>query len=102
MIRNRGGYWQVRVYAGLDPCSGRKRHLYDRATSEVAARALEARLRVDVDRRRTSPHTVAQLLDRWLDWAEHVRELAPTTLVGYVTTPTASSPPASATCPSPR
>jgi hypothetical protein len=61
----------------------RKRHRYDRATSQVAARALEARLRADVHHQRTNPQTVAQLLDRWLDWAEHVRALAPTTLVGY-------------------
>ena len=25
MIRNRGGYWQVKVYAGLDPLTGKQR-----------------------------------------------------------------------------
>jgi hypothetical protein len=33
MIHHRRGYWQVRVYAGLDPRSGRMRHVYDCVTS---------------------------------------------------------------------
>ena len=31
MIRNRGDYWQVKVYAGRDPLTGRERYEYDRA-----------------------------------------------------------------------
>jgi hypothetical protein len=31
MIRKRNGYWQVRVYAGLDPLTRKPRYEYDRA-----------------------------------------------------------------------
>ena len=84
MIRNRNGYWQVRVYAGLDPLSGRKRWRYDRARSEVEARAVERRLLAEVaPARRRQRQTVAELLARWVEWGEQVRELSPSTLVAY-------------------
>jgi hypothetical protein len=34
VIRNRGGYWQVKVYAGLDPLTGKQRFEYDRAKTK--------------------------------------------------------------------
>jgi len=84
VIRNRNGYWQVRVYAGLDPLSGRKRWRYDRARSEVEARAVERRLLAQVAQVRwRQARTVAELLVRWVEWAEQVRELSPSTLVAY-------------------
>jgi len=84
VIRNRNGYWQVRVYAGLDPFSGHKRWRYDRARSEVEARAVERRLQAEVEQARCrQARTVAELLARWVEWAEQVRELSPSTLVAY-------------------
>jgi hypothetical protein len=34
VIRNRGGYWQVKVDAGLDPLTGKQRFEYDRAKTK--------------------------------------------------------------------
>jgi hypothetical protein len=31
VIRKRGGYWQVKVYGGLDPLTGKERYEHDRA-----------------------------------------------------------------------
>jgi hypothetical protein len=35
VIRNRGGYWQVKVYARLDPLTGKQRFEYDRAKTSA-------------------------------------------------------------------
>ena len=45
MIRNRGGYWQVKVYAGLDPLTGKQRFEYDRAKTKREAVRVEAALK---------------------------------------------------------
>jgi hypothetical protein len=44
VIRNRGGYWQVKVYAGLDPLTGKQRFEYDRAKTKREAQRVEAAL----------------------------------------------------------
>jgi len=44
VIRNRGGYWQVKVYAGLDPLTGKQRFEYDRAKTKREAGRVEASL----------------------------------------------------------
>jgi len=41
VIRNRGGYWQVKVYAGLDPLTGKQRYEYDRAKTKREAERVE-------------------------------------------------------------
>ena len=48
MIRNRGGYWQVKVYAGLDPLTGKQRFEYDRAKTKREAVRVEAALKTKV------------------------------------------------------
>jgi hypothetical protein len=45
VIRNRGGYWQVKVYAGLDPLTGKQRFEYDRAKTKREAGRVEAALK---------------------------------------------------------
>jgi hypothetical protein len=45
MIRNRGHYWQVKVYAGRDPLTGRERYEYDRARTKREAERVEAALK---------------------------------------------------------
>jgi hypothetical protein len=37
VIRNRGGYWQVKVYAGIDPLTGKQRFEYHRAKTKREA-----------------------------------------------------------------
>ena len=48
VIRNRGGYWQVKVYAGLDPLTGKQRFEYDRAKTKREAGRVEAALKTKV------------------------------------------------------
>lgn len=69
MIRKRGDSLQVKVYAGVDPATGRERHLYrtTKAGRKVAER-IERELLRDVDRGKTRDErmTVAELLARWI------------------------------------
>lgn len=86
MIRHRGDYWQVRVYRGRDPLTGKPRHVYGRAASEREAKRLEARLTTEVADGRhkgTDAKTVADLLERWLPWHAEVEGLAPGTIANY-------------------
>jgi Arm DNA-binding domain len=48
MIRDRGGYWQVKVYVGLDPLTGKHRFEYDRARTKREAQRVEAALKTKV------------------------------------------------------
>lgn len=78
--------WQVRVSVGRNPATGRYRYL----TREIQgtkrdAQKLAARLVTEVDQgshRHPDRHTVAELLERWM---EHIEGLgrAPSTLVRY-------------------
>ena len=86
VIRNRGGYWQVKVYAGLDPLTGKQRFEYDRAKTKREAGRVEAALKTKVAEGRsrgTAARTVADLVERWYEWRQGVREISPTTLEGY-------------------
>jgi integrase len=86
MIRNRGHYWQVKVYAGRDPLSGQERREYGRASTKREAERLEAQLKAKVAEgrhRATAARTVADLLERWLEWRQGVKEISPTTLEDY-------------------
>jgi integrase len=77
MIRKRNGYWQVRVYAGLDPLTRKPRYEYDRAPTKKLAEQAEARLITEVAegrRKGANARTVADLLDRWLPWHLQVNE----------------------------
>ena len=86
MIRNRGHYWQVKVYAGRDPLTGQERREYGRASTKREAERLEVQLKAKVAEgrhRATAARTVADLLERWLEWRQGVKEISPTTLEDY-------------------
>src|SRR5215218_3157771 len=87
MIYKRGKRWRVIVYAGRDPITGRKRQKSVTVATRAEARQAEARLITEVGagqhRSRTSTRTVAELLDRWLEWRQSVRPISPTTVNGY-------------------
>jgi integrase len=86
VIRNRGDYWQVKVYAGRDPLTGRERYEYDRARTKREAVRLEAALKTKVAEgrhRSTAAWTIADLVERWYQWRQGVKEISPTTLEGY-------------------
>jgi hypothetical protein len=62
MIRKRSDYWQVRVYAGPDPLTGKERYEYDRARTKREAERVEAALKTKVAEGRsrgTAARTVA-------------------------------------------
>ena len=75
MIRERGVTWQVRVYAGSDPATGKKRHLYGTACNKRAAVKLENQLISRAERITPEKHSFNHLLDEWMKVARH----APTT-----------------------
>jgi integrase len=80
-IRRRGDAWELRVYLGVDPVSGKQRYASRtvRAGKREAQRVLAAMV-VDADRgaiARTSA-TLGQLLDEWLEQAE--RDFSPKTV----------------------
>ena len=85
VIRNRGGYWQVKVYTGLDPLTGKQRFEYDRAKTKREAVRVEAALKTKVAEvvAAAPPRTVADLVERWYEWRQGVKEISPTTLEGY-------------------
>jgi integrase len=80
-MRRRGDAWELRVYLGVDPVSGKQRYASTtvRAGKREAQRVLAAMV-VDADRgaiARTSA-TLGQLLDEWLEQAE--RDFSPKTV----------------------
>lgn len=86
MYRRRPGVWRLRVRAGVDPVTG-KRRVVDRTfygPKEEAAKAL-AKIVKEVNRAESTPteKTLGWLLDEWIDHAEHVTGLAATTLRTY-------------------
>jgi integrase len=86
VIRKRDDYWQVKVYAGRDPLTGKERYKYDRARTKREAERVEAALKTKVAEGRhrgTAARTVADLVERWYEWRQGVKEISPTTLLGY-------------------
>ncbi|MER7421015.1 tyrosine-type recombinase/integrase [Micromonospora peucetia] len=80
------GSLRVRVYAGVDPLTGKRHYLTETVpagrTAEREAEKVRTRFLNEVDEKR-SPRTRAtlnQLLDKWLDLAD----IEPTTRMGYV------------------
>lgn len=85
-MRERGtGRWQLRVYEGLDPITGKARYRTRafKGTKRQAQSALSA-LVAEVEAGIVSPKaiTVADLLEAWLNHIEHLGR-SPTTLYGY-------------------
>lgn len=83
-IRERGGAWEIRVYSGKDPVTGRKKYVTRtvRGSRKEAELAL-ARLIVEVTGgvRVAQDATVADLVLRWFELAR--AELSPSTVRGY-------------------
>jgi hypothetical protein len=87
VIRKRSDYWQVKVYAGRDLLTGKERYEYDRARTKREAERVEAALKTKVAEgrhRSTAARTVADLVERWYEWRQGVKEISPTTLEGTV------------------
>lgn len=85
-MRERGvGRWQLRVYEGLDPITGRTRYR-TRAFKgpKCQAQSALAALVAEVESGTVSPKamTVNDLLEAWLSHIEHLGR-SPTTLYGY-------------------
>jgi integrase len=87
MIRQRRNGYQVIVYAGIDPVTGRQRQITRQVKGKREAERLEAKLRAEVADGRyrgTAARTVAELLDVWLSWRETSgRPISPHTLNDY-------------------
>jgi integrase len=80
-IRRRGGSFQVLVYAGVDPLTGKDHYLTESTRDEGQAQKILTRLLAQVDEQR-NPRTKATLgaaLDAWL----RTHEAEETTLDGY-------------------
>jgi hypothetical protein len=88
-IRPRRGGYQVIVYAGIDPVTGRQRQIARQVKGKREAERLEAKLRAEVAdgrHRGTSARTVGELLDVYLAWRETSgKPLSPATLNDYRT-----------------
>jgi integrase len=86
MIYKRGKRWRVIVYAGRDPITGRKRQKRVTVATRAEAKQAEARLVTEVgagQHRGTRSKTVAELIERWLEWRQSVRPISPTTIATY-------------------
>lgn len=80
-IRQRGRSFQVLVYSGADPLTGKDHYLTGTAPTKREAEKLKTRLLAQADRQRGSATkaTFGYVLDAWLK----VHEVDPTTLGGY-------------------
>src|SRR5262245_32188695 len=80
-IERRGGSFRVRVYAGIDPLTGKDFYLKDSTTDEREAERIRARFLTEVAERRhaRTNATLGYAVDEWLK----VQELEGTTLEGY-------------------
>ncbi|HYY78520.1 MAG TPA: tyrosine-type recombinase/integrase [Actinomycetes bacterium] len=91
MIRKRRDGLQVQVYAGRDPLTGRKRWASRQVPgqtkqSQREAKKVEAQLLEEVDRgqhRGERSRTVGELVERWLEWRQHVRPISPVSVANY-------------------
>jgi integrase len=80
-IRRRGGSFQVLVYAGTDPLTGKPNYLTESTPDEAQAQKILTRLLAQIDEQR-SPRTKASMgavLNAWL----RTHEAEETTLDGY-------------------
>ncbi|MGH3489289.1 MAG: tyrosine-type recombinase/integrase [Actinopolymorphaceae bacterium] len=80
-VRRRGNSYQVLVYSGVDPLTGKDSYLTESTRDEKQVEKIRTRLLAQVDQQRqaSTKATLAYVLDSWL----RVHEADPTTLVGY-------------------
>jgi integrase len=86
MIYKRGKRWRGDRPRRPDPITGRKRQKSVTVDTRAEAKQAEARLITEVgagQHRGSSNRTVAELLDRWLEWRQSVRPISPTTVATY-------------------
>ncbi|HEY2043224.1 MAG TPA: hypothetical protein VGH11_11170, partial [Jatrophihabitans sp.] len=67
-IRNRGGRFQVRVYAGQDPVTSRPHYLTESAGDDKQADRILRRLLTEVDEQRNArtKATLGTAIDSWM------------------------------------
>jgi integrase len=87
IIQRRDG-WEVRVYAGIDPVSGKPHRLSRQVQgSRRKAEQEEAKLKAEVlagRHRGTRAKTLGELVELYLDWREHNgKPIGPRTIQGY-------------------
>jgi len=85
MREQRPGYWQLRVFEGVDPVTGKKeyRTAVARGTKREAQNALAALVsQVNAGAVKTRSCTVSELIDAWLAHIENVGR-SPSTLYNY-------------------
>jgi integrase len=88
VIRARRDGWQVIVYAGIDPVTGRQRQISRQVKgSRKQAERLETRLKAEVmagRHRGTAAKTLGEMVEVYLDWREHNgKPIGPRTIQGY-------------------
>ena len=88
MIRSRRDGWQVQVYAGRDPLTGRKKWVSRQVNgSHRQAEKVERQLLAEVEEGRhegTRATTMGELLDQWIEWrATNGKDISPKTLNDY-------------------
>jgi integrase len=88
VIRSRRDGWQVIVYAGIDPVTGRQRQISRQVKgSRKQAERLETRLKAEVmvgRHRGTAAKTLGEMVEVYLDWREHNgKPIGPLTIRSY-------------------
>ena len=80
-VRKRGNSYQVLLYAGVDPLTGKDRYIRESARDEREADKIRTRLLAQVDQQRVTATkaTLGYVLDAWLE----VHEAEASTLDGY-------------------
>ncbi|MGH3462553.1 MAG: tyrosine-type recombinase/integrase [Kribbellaceae bacterium] len=68
-VRQRGGSWQVVMYAGIDPVTGERLYLRESTRDERQVAEIRARLAATVDKQRHASTSVelSYLLDEWIE-----------------------------------
>ena len=88
MIRPRRDGWQVIVYTGIDPVTGRQRQISRQVKgSRKRAEREETRLKAEVlagRHRGTAAKTLGEMVDVFLEWREqNGKPIGPRTIQGY-------------------
>jgi integrase len=88
VIRPRRGGWQVIVYTGIDPVTGRQRQISRQVHgSRKQAERLETQLKAEVlagRHRGTAAKTLGEMVDVFLQWREqNGKPIGPRTIQGY-------------------
>jgi integrase len=88
VIRPRRDGWQVLIYTGIDPVTGRQRQISRQVYgSRRQAERLETKLKAEVmagRHRGTAVKTLGEMIDVYLDWREqNGKPIGPRTIQGY-------------------